>query len=413
MAQRIKINSWGGSHVAVGPDFLVVGVCPAQSADDIADNVQKVIDCAAQLDYDQLPPLESQRFFRLFIEQLRMELDMSVTDAVKNRLEELFDDAVIVKGDEIFKRNVNLEFLSGKKGRRIEVYDHITERLLMMINGPWEEADEEAESENQQPEISDAKSHANLVRPSFNGLDGQNVGDLNSSGIGMPVPVASETPEPAPSKPEKKKPAAASPKKGRKIWRWVERIFFIVCIGLLALAYFGAVNDGDHKVGLSMSKLSVAESDLNEARSELNDVRDELKEKDQLIEKIGNKVPILIESLQVGVVDYDNNVLVSHGSTIYSSNTQYLSPRITGLGLESGSVTLYVRFFKNGVLDENSSGDNKSVYSKSIYITKGTTESYILGGWGGKDSGWWKSGNYRFEIWYGDMCLAAKNFYVY
>lgn len=389
MAQKIKVNCWADSRVAVGPEFRVVGVCPKAGAVESPDMVQDIIDRAVQLDFDQLPPLDSPRFFRLFLDQLRMELDDRMSADVWN-LEDLFEDAVIVNGDELFRRNVNIERLSGDKGRRIEVYDHDNGRLLMMITGPWEEPDEEVTVEPH--ETGGAKSHENLVNPSSLNLNGLDLGNLS------PVHVE----EPAPEKPAKGSDAAVpAPKKRSKVWSWVERVFFILCICFLIAALVGVNDDKD---GLQ-NQIRVTESVLSDTKSEL-------RESNVLIDRIGEKMPIMVESLNVGVVDNYNNVLVSHGSTIYSSATQYLSPQITGEALVTGTVELEIRFFNNWVLDSKSSGRNKTVYTRSITLTKGDTGSYILGGWGSTTAGWLSSGNYRFEVWYKDMCLAAKDFRV-
>lgn len=125
--------------------------------------------------------------------------------------------------------------------------------------------------------------------------------------------------------------------------------------------------------------------------------------------------PIIITNIEVGNADGSDNLQTSYGYSIYSSSSMYLKPRITYKGMrDDETITLYVRLYTpEGTMSRGSSSPSGYSYSQSLYVNSGSENTYAMKGWGGSDRGHWSKGSYRFEIWYGNMCLKAKTFTVY
>lgn len=126
-------------------------------------------------------------------------------------------------------------------------------------------------------------------------------------------------------------------------------------------------------------------------------------------------IPILITDIEIANVYNDGSVETSYGSSIYSSNSMYLKPRITYTGIRDGeSITLYARLYgTSGTLQTGNSSPSGYSFSNSMTISSGEGIVYELSGWGNSNKGYWKRGSYRYEIWYEDMCLKSKSFTIY
>ena len=93
----------------------------------------------------------------------------------------------------------------------------------------------------------------------------------------------------------------------------------------------------------------------------------------------------------------------------------YLKPRITYTGIRAGEdITLYAKLYGiSGSLQTGNSSPSGYTFSNSLTVSSGSGNTYELKGWGGSDKGFWSRGTYRYEIWYGNVCLRAKTFTVY
>lgn len=130
--------------------------------------------------------------------------------------------------------------------------------------------------------------------------------------------------------------------------------------------------------------------------------------------RFSNYIPFVISAIEVANADINGNVIQSYGSTIYEYNTQFLQPRITVLPLKtSSSYMVYVRLYQNGIMKSGSTSPKGYTFSYRINISASSTSTTItLPGWGSTTSGYWKVGEYRYEIWYGDYCVGSKSFYI-
>ncbi len=139
-------------------------------------------------------------------------------------------------------------------------------------------------------------------------------------------------------------------------------------------------------------------------------------------EKIGSvssinsisEIPFVISKTEVANVDNDNNIIQDYTSTIYDFKTKYLKPRITIKPIKtSGSFNIYVRLYKDNVLQRNASSSPEDfTYSHSVTINGSSNQTIGLPGWGSNNAGQWPAGSYRYEIWYNDYCIGSKKFKI-
>lgn len=222
-------------------------------------------------------------------------------------------------------------------------------------------------------------------------------------------------------------------KKQKKQYRLVLVLAFILmgCIvGLIA--FNNNVENLKSEVADKTSTISTLRGDINEKEntisnlnstvskqkkeiSELNSTIETLEEdKENLKNSLAQLPPILITDLKMGVVNNDGDIVVEYGNTIYSSNTMYLSPKITYYGIKSESIVLKTKLFlPNGSLSYNSEVSPSGFTNKTdMYASEGRNDR-CLTGWGANRKGNWASGDYRIEIWYNSTCLYSKVFKIY
>ena len=205
---------------------------------------------------------------------------------------------------------------------------------------------------------------------------------------------------------------------------------FASCHGLLRTSNFGLLFLNDN--------LNTTKGELAEANSTISIRNDSIKSKDSQItnlhrdihnlnvrlnnereqrEKAENEyssfkslfsseIPILISDMEIANVYNDGSVETNYGSSIYSSNTMYLKPRITYTGIREGeSITLYARLYgTSGTLQTGNSSPSGYTFSNSMTISGGEGNTYELSGWGSSSKGNWSRGSYRYE---------AKSFNIY
>lgn len=165
------------------------------------------------------------------------------------------------------------------------------------------------------------------------------------------------------------------------------------------------------------SKVSNLSEELDNTKTSLRITRDERDEAQQrlndLKDKVGSSMPIIITDIQIANTNNGGDIETDYGNTIYSSSTMYLKPKISYTGIKTGeNIDLNVKLYTPSGLSTGSSSPYGCSYSTSMYVYSGeNTET--LSGWGGSSRGHWRSGTYRYEIWYGSVCLKAKSFTIY
>ncbi|MBQ3237800.1 MAG: hypothetical protein IJA98_01860 [Bacteroidaceae bacterium] len=131
------------------------------------------------------------------------------------------------------------------------------------------------------------------------------------------------------------------------------------------------------------------------------------------MDKIRKKVPLLITGVYIGNTDEKGNTETSFGSTIYSSSSMYITPRLNVYGLKNYTAALDIKLYDAyGMLRQGTSSPIDATYSDTIRVKKGEYGTYTLSGWGSTKRGNWNSGKYRIEIWNNDICLSKYNFTI-
>lgn len=215
----------------------------------------------------------------------------------------------------------------------------------------------------------------------------------------------------------------------RKIRQQKQNFSYVI---LLCLAIIGcgvglfflndSLNTTQEELTLKLNELDDAQntitglqSQITDLESSLSDEKKKRKEAESQINDIKDTYPILITDIKVGNVYSDNSIETDYGNPIYSFNSMYLRPRITYTGIKSGEeITLNVKLYGiSGTLQTGSNSPRGYTYSDNMTISSGSNNTYTLKGWGRSNEGNWSSGTYRYEIWYGNICLGAKTFTIY
>lgn len=149
--------------------------------------------------------------------------------------------------------------------------------------------------------------------------------------------------------------------------------------------------------------------------SDLAAMKNKKEQLEQSLSEIKSYYPIVITDIQVGNTYSNGNFETPYGGRIYSSYSMYLKPKITYIGLDAGEIkTLYVKLYTpSGSMSTGNSSPKGYSFSSDIYISSGTGNTWELSGWGNSTKGNWPKGSYRFEVWYGGICLKTKSFSVY
>lgn len=190
----------------------------------------------------------------------------------------------------------------------------------------------------------------------------------------------------------------------------IATIILGVLLGQSKSDYEYAISNSSSRISTLETKINSLEGDLRTARSERDAAKRELSD---FKDNVGRTIPFVISDIEIANTSYDGTIETGFGSTIYSSRSMYLTPRIKYVGFTSGSKTIYVKIYNSyGSLSTGSSSPSGYSYSTSLYISTGQNTSQ-LSGWGSSTRGHWSSGSYRIEIWYNNSCLKSKTFTIY
>ena len=157
-------------------------------------------------------------------------------------------------------------------------------------------------------------------------------------------------------------------------------------------------------------KLSQLSSSLSSEKEKREKAEENLKE---LKEQYGNYLPVIITDVEIANVYNDGTFETNYGYSIYSSRSMYVKPRITYTGIRTDeNITLRIKLYTPSGLSRGSTSPSDCSWTESFNVNNGSnTQSFQ--GWGGASMGHWTSGTYRYEFWYGNICLKAKSFTIY
>lgn len=209
-------------------------------------------------------------------------------------------------------------------------------------------------------------------------------------------------------------------KKGRGA-KILNALLILLLMASWAGGYYLFKDSGTAKAGLKDANGKVAELQRknNALRSELDTTALSLKRERLAHERLQLEndslktlYPINVTKLEVANADGRGNAVSPYGKDIVASNSMYLMPRITYWGLKIGeTITLNVRLYDHeGKLVTGSSSPSGYSFSCKIDPVLPGENSQALSGWGGADRGHFRSGTYRYEVWYDDMCLKQVEF---
>lgn len=132
---------------------------------------------------------------------------------------------------------------------------------------------------------------------------------------------------------------------------------------------------------------------------------------------VADTFPFQITKISLANRRSPSDYISSYGSILYHDKMRYLSGKITCRSnlLSSQYLDLRVKIYKpNGTVFQGSGV--KKGFSREVNVfvksEKGIQE-IELGGFGSAYSSSFDSGSYRYEVWYGDVCLGSRKFYIY
>lgn len=164
--------------------------------------------------------------------------------------------------------------------------------------------------------------------------------------------------------------------------------------------------DAEHIKGIFYKSIEIINSAISDIIEECEAV------KSNSITSI-SEIPFIITDIKVANTDQDGDIIQDYGSTIYDYKTKYLTPKMKVKPYKtSGTYTVYVKLYKNGTLSTGSSSPQGYSYSSTITISGSEMQEFKLSGWGSNTAGHWSTGEYRFEVWYGNYCIGSKSFSI-
>ena len=182
--------------------------------------------------------------------------------------------------------------------------------------------------------------------------------------------------------------------------------------------------------GILLNKNHTLQMDYDKINNSLADEITEnysLREENDSLRPLNNAYKSKIETLAqsmayMKIIDLEfknyidsDNTISDWGEPLISSEMRYLRCRIKYNGLSDNShvVTLKIKIFKpDGGLKSGSSSPSGYTFEENCTVNHGTNLSLTLSGWGNKEESHYDPGSYRYEIWYGNVCLYSKEFVV-
>lgn len=124
-------------------------------------------------------------------------------------------------------------------------------------------------------------------------------------------------------------------------------------------------------------------------------------------------MPIIITDIEIANVYSDGSIETDYGGVILSNYSMYVKPKIAYKGIKvNENISLDIKLYTPNGLSRSPSSPSYCSWTESLDILRGDN-TYSFQGWGGDTKGHWTSGTYRFEFWYGNVCLNSKTFYIH
>ena len=198
-------------------------------------------------------------------------------------------------------------------------------------------------------------------------------------------------------------------------------VVFLAMVGFVIFGHSistlrGEVEDQERMIADNQEKIKMLENDvlqkektIGSLQQDIESKKAQIRENDAFLGKFAvyAPCPIAISDVEVrnGTEPYD--------SKIYSSNSTFIYSKISVYSLIDGTVDIFVKFFGPNGMSTSSNSPDGYTFKSSVALKKNQTVTASLKGWGGSTKGHWKSGEYRIEYWYKDVCVGKKYFTVF
>lgn len=210
-------------------------------------------------------------------------------------------------------------------------------------------------------------------------------------------------------------------KKGGRSFKKAAIVLALALLASIAGLYYIFKESDTAKTGLKSANSQIAElqKDVNSLRTQVDTLKASLRrEKDARTQlqfendTLKTMLPIYIDKIEVANADGHGSIISRWDKDISAASSMYLMPRITYLGLKTGvKLELMVRLYDHdGKLVTGNTSPKGFSYGYKIDPVMPGINTVSLSGWGGGDRGHFKPGTYRYEVWFGDMCLKQKEF---
>lgn len=127
---------------------------------------------------------------------------------------------------------------------------------------------------------------------------------------------------------------------------------------------------------------------------------------EDLLDKIKMNTPLIVKEILIG--SNESN----YGGTIYSESTTYIYIQVKLISLVDSKIKLYIKIYGPDGLETGNSSPNGFTYSHDINVEPNEFCNVDLAGWGNKEPGHYKVGNYRLELYFKGTCVGLKTFKV-
>jgi len=149
-------------------------------------------------------------------------------------------------------------------------------------------------------------------------------------------------------------------------------------------------------------------SDINKQKDDIENELSQLKKNPNKLIEYDRDEPLIL--LFIDVKKYGSD----YGKEIKKAKILYC--KLSIFGLQTKTISLKVKLYENGVLSTGGGSWYREGYTFDMKVNLKVNcckEYEHDGGWLHLDGSRWNPGDYRYEVWYEDMCLGVKEFSVY
>ena len=136
----------------------------------------------------------------------------------------------------------------------------------------------------------------------------------------------------------------------------------------------------------------------------------------QMERQYASKAYMDIRKMEFANTEKGGAEITPYGGILYASSMRFLKPKIyyNGKCAENKEVTLYWKIIQpDGSIKSSKNSPKGYTSSGSINIKPGSNQIFYIPGWGNEEKSSYKSGTYRYELWYNGNEIYETNFTIY